>query len=392
MQTSKKNLYLFMILNLATIASVPLLSSFLPMYFERIGYNQFQIGLLTSLGPLCCIIVQPLSGVMADRAKFKNTVLQAIYIGCAVTTFALILRQDYYYVFIVMLIQAVFQAGMVSLNETITLEYLENTPWPYGIVRVFGSGGYALFSMVLGALSGSYAKSIFIVTGLFGLVCILTMLKLPRIEGHQSKEQKVPYKKLFTIPNLMAYIFIHIIIQATLSFHLVFFPVYLKDLGGSDNFYGIILFFQTVGEWPFLIWGDKIIKKFGVTRIIMFSAIVSTLRLLLVYFLTDPLLALPVNMLHGGTYIVITYTLAVYINKETPDELKASGQAFNNLTAQGAGRMAGSFLGGILSQYYGIKQTYLFASILSILGIFAFTLMIQYNNRKKEAEKTAAPV
>lgn len=388
MQTNKKNLYFFMILSFATAGTVPLLYSFTPIYFERIGFNQFQIGLLTALGPLCCIIIQPLSGIMADRAKYKNNVLQAIYIGVTVTTFAMILSEDYYYIFIVILIQSVFQAGMVSLNETITLEYLEKTPWSYGIVRIFGSGGFALFSMLLGVFSGYYMKSIFWVTGVFGLLCILIMLKIPRIKGHQSDGKKAPYTKLFSIPNLMSYILVHIIIQATLSFHAVFFPVYLKELGGSDNLYGIILFFQTLCEIPFLIWGDKIIERLGITRVLMFSSIISAVRLILVFLVTNPLLTLPINLLHGGTYIVFTYTLAIYINKEAPDELKASGQAFNNLTALGAGRMAGSFLGGILCQLYGTRQAYFFASLISVLGVLAFSLMIQYN-KKKVVEKNS---
>ena len=75
---------------------------------------------------------------------------------------------------------------------------------------------------------------------------------------------------------------------------------------------------------------------------------------------TDPYLLLPLQILHGLAFIVLTYCLATYINAEVPKELRASGQAFNCLLSLGIARIIGSFCGGLLSDAVGIRTGFLY--------------------------------
>ncbi|MCX7772385.1 MAG: MFS transporter [Clostridia bacterium] len=375
MKESKRKLQLLMLLSFFTWSTVPLLYAFIPVYFKNVGFNDLKIGILTSLGPLCCILVQPFIGVRVDRARSKNAILMLLYSGVAISITLTMFSTSFYYLLAIGLVLAVFQSAMVSVSETITLEHLENTKWDYGIVRACGTIGYALLAVLLGYLIKVHDKSIFVVTALTTLACILIMLGIPRVKGHQSDGQRVSFTKLFQSPQLMVYLFFNMTIQISLGFFSSFFPIYLKDMGGG-SLLGITLFITAASELPFLFNAQKLVNKLGVPKLLVLSMVLMSVRLLLLSQITNPYWTLPVNVLHGGTFIVFTYSLATFINKEAPKELRATGQTFNSVLGMGIGRMLGSILGGGLSQTFGLRQTFLITFLFNFVavGIFGFIL------------------
>jgi PPP family 3-phenylpropionic acid transporter len=68
--------------------------------------------------------------------------------------------------------------------------------------------------------------------------------------------------------------------------------------------------------------------------------------------------------------------MATFINREVPNELKASGQTLNGLLNLGAARIIGSFVGGIASELLGLEKTFMYNSIIALICIvilfFAF--------------------
>ena len=48
--------------------------AFINVYLDDIGMSKFEIGLLSAIAPLAAMLLQPLFGMAADRARVKNTV------------------------------------------------------------------------------------------------------------------------------------------------------------------------------------------------------------------------------------------------------------------------------------------------------------------------------
>lgn len=372
MTDSKKNLLYFMFLSLFTWSGVPLLYSFIPTYYSGIGFDGYQIGLLTSLGPLCCILVQPFIGVRADRARYKNTILNILLIGCMVSILLTVLYRNFYYVLVAAALLAISQSAMTSLSETITLEYVTATDGNYGIIRLFGSLGFAVFAFILGFLVKQDNRAMFYMTALITFFCILVLRKIPKVKGHQSEGHRVSFLKLFESPKIPLYILFHMIIQITLSYNSSFFPIYLKQLGGSESLLGLSLFITAGSELPFLFFANKIVARFGVKKLLLTSTLLMAIRMLLMGFVPNPVFLVGLSVIHGGIFIVFTYCLAVLISNEAPKELRATGQTFNSLMAMGIGRMLGSLLGGVSSEAFGLQHTYYLAGGLNILSFIVF--------------------
>jgi len=88
-------------------------------------------------------------------------------------------------------------------------------------------------------------------------------------------------------------------------------------------------------------------------------------------------------MLHGMAFIVLTYCMATYINREVPKELRATGQTVNGLINFGLARIAGSILGGILSDIFGIRHVFLYISIIDFMAIIVFVMILFIKKNKR---------
>jgi PPP family 3-phenylpropionic acid transporter len=112
-------------------------------------------------------------------------------------------------------------------------------------------------------------------------------------------------------------------------------------------------------------------------------------RWLLTASVTSVAAVIAVNALHGFSFIVFNYCLAVYINEHVPDELKASGQTLNALICIGLGRLSGSVLGGLLSDRIGLADTFLVNGLLGF-GTAAIFGLIFWLRRERRPVRPAS--
>ena len=176
----------------------------------------------------------------------------------------------------------------------------------------------------------------------------------------------------------MLFTLLNFIVQITLGYYYAFFPIYFNQLGADNSLLGWSMLFASLSELPFLLFGHKIIERFSIPAVLVATAFFAGLRWLFFYFVHNPYLVLPIQMFHGLIFIVLSVTLAIYINQQVPKELKASGQTMNGLLSLGLARIIGSMAGGIASEYIGMREVFLYnagvAFITFVVFIFIFLI------------------
>jgi MFS transporter, PPP family, 3-phenylpropionic acid transporter len=186
---------------------------------------------------------------------------------------------------------------------------------------------------------------------------------------------------------LMLYISFNFILQLTLGFYYAFFPMYMKELGGDNLLLGWSMLISSMSEVPFLLFANKIFKYVKIPVVFMVAAVATALRWYFFSIVETPSWILPVQALHGMIFIVLTVTLATYINQEVPKELKASGQTFNGLLNFGVTRIIGSFFGGIAIYQFGLRDVFLFNSIIAMVCVVVFGLIFWRIGRRAQTTK-----
>ncbi len=379
-------LYPFLLFYVFIYAGNAVYGTFLPVYFQHIGFDPIRIGTLLSLGPLIAIMAQPVWGALGDRARSKNSILLLLLAGSGIAALLYPLSTMFVYLLVMICLFTFFQTSIFAMGDTITLEVLDRHRLAsFGLIRMGGTFGFAAMSLLFGAIAQQHIGSMFYVYALLMVCCVLAVLRFPTIAGHQSGGSKMSTRVLFQDRLLMLYMGFSFILQVTLGYYYAFYPMYFSSLGGDSLLLGWSMVISSLSEVPFLLYANKIFARIRVSTILLVAAAASVVRWALFAVIDSPYWVLPVQALHGLIFIVLTVTMAYYINKHVPKELKASGQTLHGLLTLGAARIIGSFAGGIATQQLGIRTVFMYNSGIALCSTLAFILIVwRMRNRQTQ--------
>ncbi|WP_164821474.1 MFS transporter [Paenibacillus koleovorans] len=353
-------------------------SSYIGLYYSDIGYGTAQIGTLSTLAAVMAILVQPYWGLLADRAKYKNNVLLLCTFVTTISIWLVPFAGDRYGLLIVAtLFITIFQCPIFPMSTTVTLEIAGRSGFKFSSVRTMGSVGFALMSVLAGWMIKLDLIYIFVLYSSLMLLTVILNVTVPKVKGHQHGGKKLNLKEVFKNKRLI-YIFIYaMFIQATISFYFSFQAIYSTEVGISTGMIGLGLMIGSLSQFPFMIWFDKLYKKFGITNILLFAGLVQAVRMVLFAYFNSPASILFLWILHGGTIIMISLSLMEYVNATVLPELRASGQMMNAIVMQGLATIVGSFAGGTLASHLGLQMTFVIYSGVSLAAALCFWYVVR---------------
>ncbi|MBD2845353.1 MFS transporter [Paenibacillus sp. IB182496] len=364
--------------------------TFAPVYFEHIGFSNTQIGLLLSVGPLVAVLAQPFWGTVGDRAQTKNSVLMMLLGGSAICMLVFPLSGHFIFVLVLICLYMFFQTPVFAVGDAITLEVLDRRgSGNFSLIRMGGTFGFAIMSVVFGFIANEQVGLLFPVNAAVFCICLLLVLRFPRVEGHQSHGVKMHMGMLFRYRKLMLYMAASFLFHVTLGYYYSFFPLYFQELGATNAWVGWSMLVSSLSEIPFLLLSAYLFKRVRISYILLGAGIATAVRWYVYSIIENPWWMFPAQALHGVIFIVLTVTMAIVINREVPGELKASGQTLHALLCLGVARMIGSFFGGITSDAIGMRETFFYNSLLAGAGVIVFGAIFWIKERK-EGTRAAA--
>lgn len=350
-------------------------NTYLNLFLIDVGFNLTVIGILSSIATLILILVQPLFGILSDKAKSKNVIISVLILLSASISLVFFFSKSQPIIALSVIIFTVFFSPTFSLQDNYTLEYLENTKWDFGQIRLGGTLGYAITAMIMGLfIKDDYSQVFMAMSILMGITGII-FLSMPKVQGHREKHQKVKYLDLLKNKPLVCIVCFNILYSMGASFFHQFYPVYFRnELGASAVMVGALSFVSAFSEIPFFLFAAKIEKKYGVEKVMVFAGIATAVRWLLLYFITNPYIALSVNLLHGCGYVGFSYCLIKYINKTVPKYMRATAQTFNALISIIFSKIIFGAIGGVAGDLFGIQNVILIAGFITVAGVIFFKL------------------
>lgn len=346
------------------------------LYLSDIGFSNTMVGLLSALSTLILLISQPFWGIVSDKAEKKNTVLKTLFLVSALSALMYYGSTNYLYVIIVSLIFTVFYTPLVPLQDNLTLEYLAGKRWNFGHIRMGGTIGYAFTVVIAGVLLKSRYSHIFWVVSLFLLLCFFMMFIMPTVPGFRTRAEKAPLSSILKNKTFMCLVGFNLAYSLGTNFYSTYYPIYFESLAGSSSLVGVLVFTCAIVEVPFLLVINKILKKLGIIKLLVAATMVSGLRWLLLYILTNPVLIILANLLHGFSFSSFTYCLVTYINENVPKSLRATGQTFNTLISAFFSKVVFGFLGGVASDVFGVNKIMLVSSVITFVASIVFGMLL----------------
>ncbi len=352
---------------------------FLVLYYEGLGFNGRQIGILAAIPPLVVMFGAPLWSGLADATqRHKQLLLLAIW-GSIVTAFILSKTELFLLLIPVVIVYAFFSAPIIPLVDNTVLFMLAKRSDEYGKQRLWGAVGWGIIGPVAGMLieyrgiSWSFYGYI-ILTG----VCLLLARLLPITPSH-IKQNFWDGVGTF-LENSHWRIFLFVIFLSGIGMSIVhnFLFLYLDVLGASKTLMGVALMVATFSEVIFFFFSDRLLKRYGSPRLLVVGLAAAVVRVLAYSFIREPSLVLVVQLLHGLAFAMMWSASVAYANAVAPSGLGATAQGLLTGVYFGLGAAVGALLGGFLFDAFGPLLMYRWTGVVVLAGLFLFIL----TNRK----------
>lgn len=365
-------------------------STYYPNYLVEQGIGKGQIGSIMALSPIIALIVQPIWGMAGDRVRWKNTLLAVLTGGTALVLFFGGFVNSTLYAYAVVCSYSFFCTSISPLMETIALESLQKGRFAYGPVRLTGTLAYAVTAPVIGfVLADNYALAPFF-SALFMGLGLIAVLFMPRVAGHgHGKKQRANILQLFRHKQLMLLMAFTIVLMLSMSHYNTYFSLYFQDMGADSGTLGLAFFLSALGEVPFLLVGDKLLRRIGAGSILLLCAAAIALRMVLIGVSSNVTFVLVTQLLHGLSMVVMQFTMAKFVSAVVPDELKSSGQMLVSVVGFGIARAAGAWLSGVMVDVIGMQMPFFVAAAIAALGLIVFGTLILRDPELRNAGKEA---
>jgi len=353
--------------------------NYFTVYLNQQGHGEAAIGMIMALAPLASLLGQPVWGNIGDRLKYKNTLLRILLL-CAAAVFALLtFVRSAWMTGVLVCLFAFFYMSIQPMGDTITFESLDRENLPFGPVRMSATISFAFMSLIAGTFMLDHLNWLTLIVPLCLAATALMILTMPKVRGHRTK-QDAGMLSLLKYKPLVWMLLFSALMMIGMSFFYNFYSIYFtRELGGSSEALGFAYFISAMSEIPFLIYGDRIFKRFGVGVMLLVSAAMMAIRWFVVASLQTPAAALWAQLLHCGCFLMMTFAASKYINAVAPDSLKAAGQLLYTLFTLGISRIAGSFIGGQIAQAFGMRTLFVCGGVLTVGAIIVFGIYIIKN-------------
>jgi PPP family 3-phenylpropionic acid transporter len=353
--------------------------SFFNLHLDEIGLSSMQSGALNAVFISTSALVVPFWGMLAD--KFGNyRILFLLSSVCAVLVFLIGGALTFYWMLVFVAVVSIFHQPSGAVVDGMTMVFVKANPrFSYGHFRLWFSLGYALASVVVGYFAQKNTSLIFTISALlFLLLSLFNLFTLPArpVKGRNL----VTFRSLGVfIRNRRLLVFLIIILFYGISISPLyqFLNLYYKDIGAETSFIGWVFFIQALFEVPAFLIGARLLKGKKPERIILFSMVISFLRMVFYGIIQDPQVAILLSVFHGITIAFFLVGVVEYIQSYTPDHLRTTGQAMFWAFHSGAGVTIGNLLLGYLRDHVGMLRAMHIHAVIALLVIFAALLFFR---------------
>lgn len=359
------------------------------VFLSQNGLSDSMIGMVGSIGTALLFLVQPLWGVLTDRAKYKNRVTAISMLLTALACGAMYLyNAPWYLALCVVGISLVFNPSL-ALQDSCALEVTEGTGWDFGNVRLGGTLGYMIFVVIVGYLLKDFRSTylIFAVTSVLTGVMVWNMKMKPNQTVQKAKREKkrTDYKAILRNKALVCIIAYNVMYAVTMTFSRYYSIYYINEMGATGFMLGLFTMTSCILEIPCFWFAGKIQKKIGVMNTLTFAAFTMIAKFALLALVKNNWAAVIVNLLGGCVYPLFHFCILNQINENVPVNMRATSQSTCAMLSSILSSIVFAPLAGLCSDFLGCPATLLIGAAVMTVSTVVFRLVY-----RKAAPGTAA--
>ena len=344
---------------------------YITLYYLKIGLGGEQIGLITGLGPIVLLIASPLWGAVGDRFNLHRRLLPLATAGAILPALIIPFTTQLVPLIALTILQAIFATAIGPLIDSAAIEIANKERVPFGVVRLWGSVGFIVFSLLMGWL----LITVPLTYAFYGYAACMTCgaivaLPLPARQQFWNASLLQGFKQLLAQLPLTLFLLSALLVGAAGTAVQFFFALHVQFIGGDSSVIGIAGAIGAFVEIPILFRAESVIKRIGgLWSGVVIGTAVYALRWWLLASATTPLMIYLTQLLHSVSFGIYLVCAVAYMEQQAPKGLSATAQALLTSSMWGLGAMIGAFGGGILYANFGTPTLFRIASVVTVAAL-----------------------
>jgi PPP family 3-phenylpropionic acid transporter len=345
---------------------------FFVLYYQGLGFNGAQVGLLAGIVPLVIMVGAPLWTRLADAKRCHHLVMSLTLVTTILIAAVFPLFKSFFLILPVSIIYAFFVSPIIPLADSATINMLGSEKNLYGRVRLGGTIGWGLTALLAGYIIQTYGtRWVFWGYGLIMVAVFFISQKLTYPTRLENETSTGNLKGAFFNRQWAAFLLMAFIAGVGLTTINSFLSPYLQELNISQSFMGIALVISIIGELPVMFYSNRLLQRYGTFLLLGLATALSGLRLLLYAGANSIQGILAFQLLNGLTYPLFMVAAVSHTNEISPEGMKATGQGVMNAAASGIGSSVGGFFSGLLMGAIGGQFMFLSIGLVMLAGVAA---------------------
>lgn len=365
---------------------------YLPVFYRDLGLRFEEIGILTAIQAGTQLVLGPVWGGLVDRFPKVGITLPAAAAVATIGGFILFAANDFGGVLTGSML---LFAGLAGIGPTLDARTLE-TLGPqgrdrYGQVRAFGSLAFVVVALLVGLLLDARgSRSLFWIYLPCLIGTVLVTATIPRRGTNRSISMLRGAGHILGAPGMLVFFGGFTIVWTALTAMNAFYSIQVVALGGSTTLVGITWSFGAIIEVPLMYAFPRLGARFGTERLLVFGALVFTIRGVVAAVAADPVALVLIAPLEGLGFACAFVGGVTVLAARLPTSLGGTAQGLFSASA-GLATIIGSVVGGTIAQAVGIPGMFAVTAGIGLVGTVVIAFAMIGIGPAREVPEPAAP-
>jgi len=352
-------------------AFVGAFAPYFTLYLQSLGLSAAAIGTLMSLMLAMRLVAPNVWGWLADHLGHKALIVRASAVLSAAGFALFFFVRDFRGLFAAMAAMAFFWSAALPLVEALTLARLEGSAERYGHVRLWGSVGFILAVLSVGALLDRMPiRSLLWVN--IGLLATIGLCAWLLVDGPADapRRQPEPLRQALLRRPVLALLAACLLMSAAHGPFYVFFSIHLVNHGYDKTTVGALWSLGVVAEIAVFVGMPRLMRAWSLRSILVASFAAAVLRFLLIGWAADAVILMALaQLLHGATFGANHAGAVAMLNRWFPASQQGRVQALYGSASFGAGGMIGNLVSGAAWESLGAGPTFTLGAGFALGGL-----------------------
>ncbi len=381
----KKTRLLYYVLFLIGFAGFSFSYSQIIPFLTDMGFTAIERGYILSLSALIGIVSQFLFGIICDKMQRTKPMLMVSLVILSVSTFITYRLNNP--LFSVMLIYSALSVGFFrvtsNLLETWVYTIDEDTRQHFGVIRLFGSIGWALGAFLLGYLIKDFGYPA-LSLAMFPFLGLMLLLMMPlKDSDYQEASTSFNFKDVGALlrnPQFLLVILVFFWVFLVFNMDALTVIDYMILLGAGTEVIGFKWFLQALVELPLMIFGAALLIRYGLKKIVILATVTFIIRFVGIGLTDNVNLIIAFSGLQLISFPLILLSQKEAVNQQVPVHLRATGHL---LMTSITSNIPVILMPLISSWAYSMMEINTFIVVAGISLIIPTLLMLNYKEPKK---------